>query len=302
MLLGLSVLWGGSFFFVEVILAAFPPLTLVFCRVALAATFLWIFMILSKRPIGCSLSVWTAFAVMGLLNNMLPFSLIAYAQTEVSSGLASILNATTPLFAVIVAGLVLPDERLTKARILGVVIGIVGIVVLIGTDPLSRLGGDLIAQLAVLIAALSYAFAGVFGRRFRALKIDPIMVATGQLTASACLLAPLAFLIDRPDRLLMPDITIWAALAGLAIMSTSLAYVIYFRLLAGAGATNLLLVTFLIPVSAIALGVSFLGEVLQPRELAGMVIIALGLITIDGRLWRKASSQADPPVFRGKDI
>ncbi|WFL78476.1 EamA family transporter [Altererythrobacter arenosus] len=285
MLVLLSMLWGGSFFFVEAILVDLPPLTLVLGRVTIAATCLWVFLLVTRRPLALQPRIWLAFAIMGLLNNLIPFSLIAWGQTEISSGLASILNATTPLFAVLVAALWLPDERPGPAKITGVAIGFVGVVVLIGSDALGGLGASTMAQAAILLAAISYAFAGAFGRRFRDYGVDPVMVAAGQLSASAVFLAPVAILIDRPGQMAMPGIAAMLALLGLALFSTALAYVLYFRLLAQAGATNLLLVTFLIPVSAIALGTTFLAEQLSPNEITGMAIIALGLVVLDGRAW-----------------
>ena len=287
MLIALSILWGGSFFFVEVALEAIPPLSLVAYRVIIAAIFLWIFVLASKRAVPASWRVWMAFAIMGLLNNVIPFTLIVWGQTQIASGLASILNATTPIFTVVVAGLLLPDERATKLKIAGVIAGFVGVVVLIGPTVFSDLGLAVYAQLAVLAAAVSYAFAGVFGRRFNAMKVDPVVVAAGQVTASAIFLMPMAMLVDGNQSLGRMEPDILGSVLGLAILSTSLAYVLYFRLLSSAGATNLLLVTFLIPVTAIVLGVGVLGEKLGLNHVAGMTIIGLALTAIDGRLWRK---------------
>ncbi len=290
MVLTLSVLWGGSFFFVEVAVGDLPPLTIVTMRVGLAAAALWMFaLIIGLRP-PRSFKVWAAFFGMGLLNNVIPFSLIVWGQTQIASGLASILNATTPLFTVIVAGALLSDERPTLLKIFGVVIGFVGVVVMIGGDALGGLGGHVLAQVAVLAAALSYAFAGVFGRRFKAMRVDPIITAAGQVTASSAILVPVAALIDRPLELPHPGGEVWAAIAALALFSTAAAYVLYFRILAVAGATNLLLVTFLIPVSAIVLGSLVLGERLAPVHYVGMALIGLGLSVIDGRIWNRKLS------------
>jgi drug/metabolite transporter (DMT)-like permease len=227
--------------------------------------------------------VWLAFLGMGFLNNLAPFTLIVWGQTEIASGLASILNATTPLFVVVVAHFWTTDERLTGARLFGVVAGFVGVVVMIGTDLLTGLGLNLPAQLAILGAAVFYAFAGVFGRRFKRLGITPLATATGQLTASTLTVVPMALAVDQPWHLPMPPGGTWLAIAGLALLSTSLAYVLYFRILASAGATNLLLVTFLIPVSAILLGALFLAERLDTVHFAGMAMIGIGLAAIDGR-------------------
>lgn len=294
MLVALSVLWGGSFFFVEVAVAALPPLTIVFLRVGLAAIALWIFAFVTGLRPPRDPRIWSAFFLMGLLNNVVPFSLIVWGQTEIGAGLASILNATTPLFTVIVAGTLLSDERITSIKILGVIIGFVGVIVMIGSSALIHLGGHVAAQFAVLGAAISYAFAGVFGRRFRAMNISPVTTAAGQVTASSVLLAPLVFMFDWPVNILALSAWTWAAIAGLAILSTAFAYILYFRILGSSGATNLLLVTFLVPVSAILLGFFVLGETLEPIDYAGMLLIALGLVAIDGRLIVKVLPKREP--------
>jgi len=287
MLLSLSLLWGGSFFFVEIIISEIPPLTVVLLRVALAAVALWLFaFFVGLRPPE-TIGAWTAFLVMGLLNNVVPFTLIAWGQTHIASGLASILNATTPLFTVIVAGLILVDERTTPKKLVGVIVGFAGVILMIGPSSLSGLGTDVLAQIAVLGAALSYAFAGVFGRRFKAMGIDPVVTAAGQVTASSLVLAPIAIYIDQPFSLEVPGVGIIASIIGLAILSTAVAYILYFQILASAGATNLLLVTFLIPVSAIILGSLVLGESLELIHFIGMAFIGLGLSAIDGRLWKQ---------------
>ena len=281
LLVTLSILWGGSFFFTKLVVTVLPPLTVAFSRVAIAAAIL----ILLARATGIALpdrlSIWRPYLVMGLLNNAIPFSLIFWGQTHIPSGLAAILNATTPLFTVLVAHWATADERLTAPRLAGVAAGLAGVVVMIGPDLLREVGGHVLGQFAVLLAAVSYAFAGVYGRRFRG--EPPLRVAAGQLVASSMLLAPAAILIDRPWTLPLPGAATIAALVALAALSTALAYVIYFRILARAGATNVLLVTFLIPVSAILLGTLLLGEQLEPRHLAGMAAIGIGLAAIDGR-------------------
>jgi len=280
----LSILWGGSFFFVGVAVKALPPLTLVVLRVGLAALALQL--VLRARGLGMPRDgrSWAAFFGMGLLNNMIPFSLIVWGQAQIASGLASILNATTPLFTLVVAHLLTRDERLSGGKLAGILCGLAGVAVIIGPESLHGLGGDLLPQLAVLGAALSYACAGVFGRRFARMGIAPLQTAAGQVSASTILLLPLALLVDRPWQLAVPGLPVWGAVLGLALVSTALAYILYFRLLASAGATNLLLVTFLIPVSAILLGTVFLGERLAAGDFAGMALIGLGLLVIDGRL------------------
>jgi drug/metabolite transporter (DMT)-like permease len=221
---------------------------------------------------------------MGLLNNAVPFCLVVWGQSHIASGLAAILNATTPISTVAVAHLLTHDEKITANRSLGVAIGFFGVVILIGPDSLKGLGADVLAQVAVLAAAVFYAFAGVYGRRFKLMGIDPILTATGQVTASAIVLFPAALLVDHPWTLTTPALPVWEAIVGSAMLSTALGYVLYFRILATAGATNLLLVTFLIPVSAIIMGTFGLGERLDARHFAGLAFIGAGLAAIDGRL------------------
>ena len=289
MLLALSVLWGRSFFFVGVAVDGLPPLTIVALRVGLAALALNLAVLALGLRMPGGGRLWAAFLAMGALNNAIPFSLIAWGQTHIASGLASILNATTPLFTVLIAHALTRDERLSADRAAGAIVGLAGVAVMIGPGALTGLGADLLAQLAVLGAVVSYAFAGVFGRRFAHAGIAPLAAATGQVTASALLLVPLALLVERPWTLPPPSAHVWGAVAGLALLSTALAYVLYFRILARAGATNLLIVTFLIPASAIVLGAAVLGERLAPIHFAGMALIGLGLGLIDGR-WRRSRS------------
>lgn len=288
MLLTLSILWGGSFFFVEVAIQSLPVLSVVTLRVALAASALWIYALARGLHFPRGGRVWVLFLGMGMLNNVIPFSLIVWGQTHIASGLASILNATTPLFTVIIAGTLLRDEPITPAKIFGVFIGFTGVVVLISpgsfADSFAEFGKHGLAQAAVLCGAMSFAFAGVFGRQFASLGISPVISATGQVTMSSLILIPLALWTTAPSDFYAVSLEAWASILALALLSTAVAYVLYFRILSSAGATNLLLVTFLIPVTAILLGVLFLGERMQPEEITGMMFIALGLVTMDGRL------------------
>ncbi len=287
MLLTLSLVWGGSFFFNEIAVRQLPVFTVVLCRVALAAVILLAVLRLTGQRLPRSGKVWAAFFGMGMLNNVIPFSLIVAGQQSVASGVASILNAATPLFGVIFAHLLTQDEKLTPLKLAGVIVGFLGVAVMIGPDAISGLGGNLAAQMMILAGAASYAFAGIFGRRFKAMGVSPMATATGQVIASSIILLPLVLVIDRPWTLPAPGWDAIAALIGVAAISTAFAYFLYFRIFASAGATNLLLVTFLIPISAILLGTAFLSEALLPRQIAGMALIGLGLSLIDGRLWRR---------------
>ena len=281
LLITLSIIWGGSFFFAKVAVAEVPPLTVVLARIMIAAALLQILLQVTGIGMKVDARTWRDFIIMGLLNNAIPFSLIFWGQREIGSGLASILNAATPLFTVIVAHYFTWDERATPLKILGVALGIGGVAAMIGLDLLSGLGAHVAAELAVVAATISYAFAGVFGRRFKGRP--PLQVAAGQLTGSSLLMLPLTLLTEHPWTLPMPSLGAIGAILGIAVICTSLAYVIFFRILARAGATNLLLVTFLIPVSALSLGIAFLGETVTAHHIIGMGMIGLGLAAIDGR-------------------
>ncbi len=275
----LSVLWGGSFFFNGVALRELPPLTVALARVALGALCLLIVL----RPLGGTLpkraADWLPFAIMGLVNNVIPFSLFLTAQTTISSGLASVLNATTPLFAVLVMA-VSGEERLTGRRIAGVLIGIGGVALLRG--PGLSAENQTLGILLCLGAALSYGFSGYWGRR--ALRgVPPLTSATAQLVCSTPVMAIIAASVERPWTLPMPGLATWAAVAGLATLSTALAYILFFRILNRSGAVNVVLVTLLIPVTAILLGVWILNEPLSVNEVVGALVIAASLIVIDGR-------------------
>lgn len=281
----LSVLWGGSFFFNGVALRELPPLTVAFARVALGALCLLIVL----RPLGGSLPKhavdWLPFAIMGLVNNVIPFSLFLTAQTTISSGLASVLNATTPLFAVLVMA-ASGEERLTGRRLAGVLIGLGG-VALLRAPGLSD-ADQLLGVVLCLGAALSYGFAGYWGRRALA-GVPPLTSATAQLICSTPVMAIVAGVTERPWTLPMPGAVTWLAIIGLATLSTALAYILFFRILNRSGAVNVVLVTLLIPVTAILLGVWILNEPLSVNEVVGALVIAASLIVIDGRVvgWAK---------------
>ncbi|HEY9552481.1 DMT family transporter [Allosphingosinicella sp.] len=286
-LLFLSFLWGGSFFFIEIAVETVRPFTLVLIRVTIASAALWAFLLARGQRLPLPSGAVGAFVILALLNNVLPFVLFAWAQKTITGGLGSILNATTPIWGVIVAHLMTQDERMTPGKVVGVLLGFGGVALMIGPDLLGEIGTELWAQLACLVATLCYALAGVYGRRFRGMGIDPVAVSTGQLTAAVLLVLPLVLLFEPPWQASAPAAEAWAALVALALFCTSFAYILYFRLIASAGATNALLVTFLIPISAILLGALLLGEVLESRHFAGMAFIGAGLAAIDGRLFRR---------------
>jgi drug/metabolite transporter (DMT)-like permease len=282
MLGALACLWGGTYFFVGFAVREVTPLTLVLSRLVIAAAVLHAVRIASGVAMPASL--WPRLAVMALINNAIPFSLIFWAQTVIPAGLASILNAATPVFGVLVAALV-RQERLTGHRLAGVGLGFGGVAVLVGPSALAGTG-QLWPELACLAATLSYAFSTAFARAALA-GIAPLVLASGQLTAAAVIVAPLALLAEAPWTLPLPAPPVLAAVLALGVFSTALAYILFFRILARAGSTNLLLVTFLIPIVAVLLGVALLGEALLLRHLAGFALIAAGLAAIDGRLLRR---------------
>jgi len=280
LLILLSILWGGSFFFAGVALRELPPLTIVLARVVLGAALLLPLL----KPLGGALpktvAGWMPFLVMGLLNNVIPFSLLVAGQTYISSGLASVLNATTPLFTVMVLA-AFGDERLIARRIIGVVIGLLGVIILRGPG-FSLSEGQTIGMLLCLSGALSYGFSGLWGRR-KLNGVPPITSATCQLICSSVVMAIVASTVEQPWQLPMPSAATWLSLIGLAALATSLAYIVFFHILARAGATNVMLVTLLIAVTAILLGHFVLGEQLTVPEIAGALVIGSALLVIDGR-------------------
>jgi drug/metabolite transporter (DMT)-like permease len=289
MLLTLSMVWGGSFFFNRIAVAEIPVFTIVACRVVLGAGLLWLVVLITRTKLPSEPRIYGQLFVLGFINSVIPFSLIVWGQTHLGSGLASIINATTPFFTVIVANAFLADERLTLQKFAGVITGIAGVSAMIGLSAFADAGTNVLAELALVASSIAYAIGTPFARRFRALP--PLIVATGQITSAAIIITPVALIIDHPWTL-SPSPAAMASVAGLASLCTAFAYLLYFRILRSAGATNVALVTFLVPVSAILLGILFLGEQLEARQIAGMLAISAGLALIDGRLLRKLTGRA----------
>ncbi|WP_439596197.1 DMT family transporter [Falsiroseomonas sp.] len=288
LLLALSIIWGGSFFFMAVALRGFPPFTIVLARVALAA----ITLALACRILGLRLpatrQAWIACAGMGLLNNAIPFTLIVLGQQHIPSGLAAVVNAATPVFAVLAAHWLTADEKLKPNRLLGTLLGLAGVAILAGPASFGRgAAGEALGIALCLGACLSYGISGVWSRRVKRAGLAPLPAAAGQCLASSLLMLPLALGFDRPWALPTPPMEAVAALLALGLLATALAYALFYAILAGAGATNTMLVTLLVPVTALLLGWLVLDEALAPRHLAGMAVIGLGLLAIDGRLLRR---------------
>ncbi|GAB5510356.1 MAG: DMT family transporter [Hyphomicrobiales bacterium] len=286
LLLLLAFIWGGSFVFAKVAVAEIPPFTLVLLRVGLAAATLWLVCLATGVPMPRTLAAWGAYMVMGLLNNVIAFSLIFTGQQEIGASLASILNGSMPFFTVLIAGILLADEKFSTRKIIGIAIGFAGVVLIIGPRHLLGLGDHLLSELMLVGAAVSYAFASVWGRRFAG--ENPMATATGQLTMSTLMMIPIASLVDHPWTLPMPSLATLGSVIALAVVCTAFAYVLFFRILDMAGATNVSLVTMLVPVSATLLAVPLLDERLELLTIVGFAIITLGLLVLDGRPVRAA--------------
>lgn len=283
MLVSLGVLWGGSFFFARIAVAELPPLTLVLLRVVIAAAALHLWLLWHGPSFATARGKAAPLALLGLLNNAVPFSLIFAGQTAMGAGLASVFNATTPFWTLILANLFTADEKLTAGKVTGVALGIVGTGLMFGPGVEAGLAAPLWAKLALIGASLSYAVSLLLARR--ALKgVPPVLIATGQLTASSLIMLPVVAAVGGFAAIGQVSPPVWAAVIALALASTALAYLLYFRLVAEAGATNASLVTLVVPASAILLGTLFLGETMGPAEWAGLAAIVCGLLVIDGRL------------------
>lgn len=292
LLLLLALLWGSSFFFYKVLVAVLPPVTVVLGRVGIAAIAMNLWLLAQGTVMPSAPALWARFLLLGILNTVIPFILIAWGETRIASGMASILNATTPIFMGAVAHWGTDDEKLSLGKIAGIVLGIAGVVVLVGPD-VFRGAGYIWGALAVIGASCAYGFGGVYSRRFK--DLPPLQAATGQITGAAIILLPLSLAADHPWTLPMPGWQVWASLLVIALVNTALAYFVFFKMLATVGVTYISLVTFLIPVIALLLGAWFLGEGVTAQALAGMAIIALGLAAIDGRLFklRRSPSTVD---------
>ncbi|WP_158963803.1 DMT family transporter [Chachezhania sediminis] len=298
----LALIWGGTFPSARIVVMEIPPLTAVLHRTFWAACALWIVVLATRQPVPKDPRVWGAFLVMGIINNALPFSLQAWAQVHIESGLAAILNASTAIFGVLVAALVFADEKLTARRTVGVVLGFLGVATTVGLTNLMALDLRSMAQIAVIAATVSYAFAGAFGRIYLS-KMPPIVAAAGMLTGGAVCMAPAALYHDGVPSLDLTAVT-WTALGYYALVATAGAFLLYYRILSTAGSGNLLLVTLLVAPVAIVLGTVILDEALAPRAFIGFAILGAGLLTLNGtffrgtllRRFRKVPPPASAPV------
>jgi len=294
-LICLSIVWGGTFLFQGLAVRTMPPLTITFCRVFFAATVFWLLILFTRQHMPRDRHTWGMFFIMGLINNAIPFSLITWEQTHVEGGIASIMNATVSCFAVVLAHFLTKDEKLSVRKAVGVTVGFLGAYVLLRPELDGGISMRGLGEMAGLLASLSLALAGIFGKRFKAQA--PMVTATGMLTCSSVIMLPLIMIVDRPWTL-VPTVGGTGAIAGLVLLSTVVAYVLYFTVLRSAGATNLLLVTLLMPISAHILGAVFLSEPLYLSSVLGMLCILVGLSIIDGRPWARLRGAPEGGTMR----
>ncbi|MFV0512408.1 MAG: DMT family transporter [Jhaorihella sp.] len=284
-LLLLGLIWGASFLSIRVALDEVPVATTVLHRTFWAMLVLWVAVVAMRLPVPRDARIWGAFLVMGLLNNVIPFGLMAWGQLHIETGLTSILNAATAVFGVLVAAMVFSDERLTLRRGIGVTLGFAGVAFAIGLDNFASFDLRSTAQLAVLAGTLSYACAAAWARA-RLGGLAPQVAAAGMLTGSTLIMLPVALLIDGPVSFALQPVT-WAAIAYYSVIATAGAYLLYYRVLGMAGSGNLMLVTLIIPPVAIVLGAWLRDEALATRAYGGFALLALGLLVLNGGIGRK---------------
>jgi len=284
LLLFLSVLWGMSYIFMELAIRDLPTFSIVFGRLFFAAVMLFSYIKVMGRKLSFSLQIWRMLFIASIIGMVIPFSLIVWGQHYVTASLSSVLNGTVPIFTVILTHFMTVDERMKLNKLMGVVAGFVGVAVIMGLDISELDTQGLVGQLAVLAGAACYAWATVYRRRFAAMGVRPLSAATGEMIIACFAMLPIVLFFEPPWAIDMPSLTSLWAVIGLGVFSTGLAFVMYHTLIPQIGAGNMSLVTFLIPISAILLGIVFLEESLSWNQLLGMGFIGLGLLVIDGRL------------------
>ena len=284
LLIGLSIIWGASYLFMKMAVASVPVFTIVFLRVVLGALALAFVIFMIRVPFPKGFFLWRSFLGMGVVNNVIPMSLIVYGTSKIDAGLASIINAMTPLFAIVIAHFTTSDERFTVNRLIGVALGVCGVIILIGPSFLFNTEIDLWGELACLAATISYATASIFGRRFARMKLQPVQIAFGQTASASLVLLPISWIIDKPWTTAMPTPSAIVSIVALGILCTAIGYLMYFRILNNSGAVAVALVTLLIPPSALVLGIFILGETLSFTDLIGMGLIGIGLVIVNFRM------------------
>ena len=281
-IVALGVLWGSSFLYAEILLRYLNPLMIVFLRVSLAGLILLLICLIKRVPIKLTATDLLAIGIMGALNNVIPFSLIVWGQQTTTGGLASIINASTAFFSILLAALFIPQERLSWNRVGGVLIGVTGVAIAVGTANMLRFSENDTGKYMILLATMSYAFAGVWAK-LRMHNLPSLISATGMLVASAMMMVPLLFVTDT-FQIAPIDMYVFFIAFQFAVICSVLAYLLYFKILETTGAGNLLICTIIVPPSAILLEVLVLDEVIGLNELAGLAIVTAGMIVLDGRL------------------
>ena len=282
LMLLLGLIWGGTFFLSEILLHELSPFQIVFHRVSIAALVMVLYITIKGIALPKDGRTWLALAVMGLLNNAIPFSAIVFGQQYITGGMASILNSTTAFFGVMLSGIFLKEEAITMPKVIGVIMGILGVIIIMGFDTLSSLSLTNIGQILIILSSISYAFASIWGK-FQVKNLGVEVTATGMLITSSVWMFILATMVEGlPFEALSMRSTL--SLLTFAILCTSVAYLLYFAILKQAGAANLTLVTIIIPPFALILDAVALGEMVSLQELIGFAIISLGLLVISGKL------------------
>ncbi|HLZ64727.1 MAG TPA: DMT family transporter [Aliidongia sp.] len=276
LLLLLSLLWGASYALIRIAVETIPPLTLVAGRVTIATLLLQLVLARQGTALPRSPVLWRRFAIQAAMNGILPFSLIAWGEQRIDSGLAGVLNSTTPIFAFLFARIWVRQETATLRQLLGTLLGLAGIVAIVGPTALSAgLTGDVLAEAAVVAATICYAVAVLFGRNFAGLPA--IVPAAGSTAVSALVMVPAALMIDRPWALPLPSLASILALLALGAVSTAGAFVIYFRLLGSLGSVGTASVAYLRAGVSVAIGILFLGELPSWQIAGGLALVLVGV-------------------------
>ena len=282
LILILGFLWGSSFLFVELLLEALTPFSIVYLRVLIASLIFLVFLIIIRPRFQLTKGLILSLVIMAILNNILPFLLIAIGQQSTTGSLASILNANTSLLTILMASILIPSEKLSINRLVGVVVGVLGVTIAVGVESLFDFYDGRSGKYLILAATVSYAFAGIWGR-IKLSQVPPIISASGMLIISTVVMTPFAFFY-RSEEIMSLSLNIFVLATAFALLCSVAAYFIYFKILEGTGAGNLLLCTIIIPPSAIILNAIFLGEAISYIELFGLLLIVFGLLILDGRI------------------
>jgi drug/metabolite transporter (DMT)-like permease len=280
-----SMLWGSSYFFIAVAQPELPAFTIAALRSLPAAAALLLIVLPLGYRLPATLAEWRLFIAFAAFNSVLPFLLIVWGQSRATGGMAAILNATAPLFGIVLAHLLTHDEKLSWTKMAGILVGIAGVAILVGYDAVAGEAADLVARLALLAAPFCYVLANIFVRR-RLGHYPPFVIAVVQMVGSMLVTFPLALAIDQPWALPAPSLQALGAIVGMGVLGSALASLCHFTVLQRAGATNASLVTLIIPLTPILLGGIFLGERLSARDMLGGLVIAAALIIIDGKVLR----------------